>query len=88
MTRAGSFAVQNADLLLVLGSRLTSLTTGTDFCKFARAARTIVVDIDAVEHSKGDPECVIEAVHEHLFEHTHARDRVDDQTIVALKVDV
>jgi acetolactate synthase-1/2/3 large subunit len=51
-SRAGNFAVQNADLVLVLGSRLTSLTTGTDACKFARAARVIVVDIDAVEHSK------------------------------------
>jgi acetolactate synthase-1/2/3 large subunit len=51
-SRAGNFAVQNADLLLVLGSRLTSLTTGTDFCKFAREAKVIVVDIDLVEHSK------------------------------------
>jgi acetolactate synthase-1/2/3 large subunit len=51
-SRAGNFAVQNADLLLVLGSRLTSLTTGTDFCKFARAAKVIVVDIDLIEHSK------------------------------------
>lgn len=51
-SRAGNFAVQNADLLLVLGCRLTSLVTGPDFCKFARAARTIVVDIDPVEHSK------------------------------------
>ncbi|KPH09731.1 thiamine pyrophosphate-binding protein [Rhizobium acidisoli] len=51
-SRAGSFAVQNADLLLVLGCRLTSLTTGPDFCKFARAAKTIIVDIDELEHSK------------------------------------
>ncbi|OQP85837.1 thiamine pyrophosphate-binding protein [Rhizobium rhizosphaerae] len=51
-SRAGNFAVQNADLVLVLGCRLTSLTTGPDFCKFARAARTIVVDIDPAEHGK------------------------------------
>ena len=51
-SRAGNFAVANADLVLVLGSRLTSLTTGPDFCKFARAARIIVVDIDPAEHSK------------------------------------
>lgn len=51
-SRAGSFTVQNADLLLVLGSRLNSLTTGPDFCKFARDAKVIVVDIDAIEHSK------------------------------------
>lgn len=51
-SRAGNFAVQNADLVLVLGSRLSSLTTGPDFCKFARAAQVMVVDLDAVEHSK------------------------------------
>lgn len=51
-SRAGNFTVQNADLLLVLGCRLTSLTTGPDFSKFARAAKVIVVDIDAVEHDK------------------------------------
>lgn len=51
-SRAGNFAVQNADLVLVLGSRLSSLSTGPDFCKFARSAKTVVVDIDPVEHSK------------------------------------
>ena len=51
-SRAGNFAVQNADFVLVLGSRLTSLTTGPDFSKFARVARIAVVDIDRVEHSK------------------------------------
>ncbi len=51
-TRAGNFAIQNADFVLVLGSRLTSLNTGIDFCKFARAARIVVVDIDPLEHSK------------------------------------
>jgi acetolactate synthase-1/2/3 large subunit len=51
-SRAGNFAVQNADLVLVLGSRLSSLTTGPDFCKFARFAKIVVVDIDRVEHSK------------------------------------
>ncbi len=51
-SRSGNFTVQNADYLLVLGSRLAALTTGTDHCKFARAARVAVVDIDPVEHSK------------------------------------
>jgi acetolactate synthase-1/2/3 large subunit len=51
-SRAGSFAVQNSDLVIVLGNRLNSLTTGNDFCKFARDATTIVVDIDTIEHSK------------------------------------
>lgn len=51
-SRAGNFAVQNADFVLVLGSRLTPLNTGPDFCKFARSARVTVVDIDRLEHSK------------------------------------
>jgi len=51
-SRVGNFAVANCDLLIVLGSRLTPLTTGTDFCKFARHAKIIVVDIDPIEHSK------------------------------------
>ncbi|OLP58251.1 thiamine pyrophosphate-binding protein [Xaviernesmea oryzae] len=51
-SRAGNFAIQNADLVLVLGCRLTSLTTGPDFCKFARAAQIVVVDIDPAEHAK------------------------------------
>lgn len=51
-TRAGNFAVQNSDLLLVLGCRLSPVTTGPDYENFARAAKVIVVDIDGVEHSK------------------------------------
>ncbi|MYN29777.1 thiamine pyrophosphate-binding protein [Duganella levis] len=53
-SRAGAFAVQNADCLVVLGNRLSSITTGVDLCKFARDARTIVVDIDPDEHSKNE----------------------------------
>lgn len=51
-SRAGNFTVQNADLLLVLGSRLNSLTTGSEFGQFARHARVIAVDIDPVEYRK------------------------------------
>jgi acetolactate synthase-1/2/3 large subunit len=51
-TRSGNFCVQNADYVLVLGSRLTSLTTGPEYCSFARAAKVTVVDIDPVEHTK------------------------------------
>ena len=49
-SRAGAFAVQNADLVLVLGSRLNSLVTGPDACKFARAADVFAVDIDPNPH--------------------------------------
>ena len=51
-SRAGAFAVQNSDLILVFGSRLNSLTTGPDFHKFGRDAKIIVIDIDRVEHTK------------------------------------
>lgn len=51
-SRAGNFAVQNADLILVLGNRLSPMTTGSDYCKFGRSAEIIVVDVDPAEHSK------------------------------------
>ena len=51
-TRAGNFTVQNADLVLVLGCRLSPMTTGSDYEKFAREAKVVVIDIDKVEHSK------------------------------------
>ena len=51
-TRAGNFAMQNCDLLLVLGSRLPVPATGYNYKTFARDAKVIVVDIDKEEHSK------------------------------------
>ena len=53
-SRAGAFAVQNADCIIVLGNRLSSITTGIDFWKFARNAKLIVIDIDENEHKKYD----------------------------------
>lgn len=50
--RAGNFAFQNADYILVIGSRLCSETVGSMFEKTAREARVTVVDIDSLEHSK------------------------------------
>ena len=51
-SRAANFAVQNSDFLLVLGSRLSPMTTGSEYCKFARGAKIAVVDIDKSEHEK------------------------------------
>jgi acetolactate synthase I/II/III large subunit len=51
-SRSGSFSVQNSDVLLVLGNRLSPMTTGSDYSKFARHAKVFVVDIDKLEHSK------------------------------------
>ena len=51
-TRAGNFAVQNADLILSVGCRLSPMMTGSQYEKFGRAAKLMVVDIDKNEHSK------------------------------------
>lgn len=51
-SRAGNFALQNSDLVMVIGNRLNSMVVG-EKCQFAREAKVIVVDIDEVEHSKG-----------------------------------
>jgi acetolactate synthase-1/2/3 large subunit len=50
-SRAGNFTVQNADFILVLGSKLCSQTTGAAN-QFARKAEVVVVDIDPLEHTK------------------------------------
>lgn len=50
--RAGNFAVQNSDLVIVLGSRLSVALTGFEYELFARDATVVVVDIDAEEHKK------------------------------------
>jgi acetolactate synthase I/II/III large subunit len=50
--RSGNFAVQNADLLLVLGSRLNIRQVSYNWKSFARAAYKIWVDIDPIEMQK------------------------------------
>jgi acetolactate synthase-1/2/3 large subunit len=50
--RAGNFAVQNADLVLVLGCRLNIRQISYNFGSFARAAKKIMVDVDAAELAK------------------------------------
>lgn len=51
-SRYGNFAIQNSDLVLSIGCRLSIDTTGPERQDFARAAKIIVVDIDEVEHQK------------------------------------
>ncbi len=50
--RSGNFCVQNADCVLVLGSRLNIRQISYAWENFARAADLIVVDIDAAELAK------------------------------------
>jgi acetolactate synthase I/II/III large subunit len=50
--RAGNFTVQNADVLLVLGSRLNIRQVSYNWSSFAREAYKIQVDIDPAELDK------------------------------------
>jgi len=50
--RAGNFAVQNADLLLILGSRLNVRQVSYNWKTFAPKAFKIQVDVDAAELDK------------------------------------
>lgn len=47
--RAANFAVQNCDLLISIGARLDMIVTAYNPQGFARAARKVVVDVDANE---------------------------------------
>lgn len=50
--RAGNFAIQNCDVLLSLGSRLSFFQTGFDYKSWARSAYKIINDIDPEELEK------------------------------------
>jgi len=51
-SRAGNLAVQNADLVVVLGTRLPIGMTGYEAAAWAPGAHVVMVDIDAAEMSK------------------------------------
>lgn len=50
--RAGNFAIQNADLVLAVGNRLSIRSVGYTWKTWARAAKVIMVDIDKAELKK------------------------------------
>jgi len=50
--RAGNLAIQNSDLLIVIGSSLPVAEIGYDYAQFAREAKIIIVDIDTSSHKK------------------------------------
>lgn len=50
--RPGNFAVQNSDLLLAIGTRISIRQTGYSFKTWAREAEVIMVDIDQAEMKK------------------------------------
>ncbi len=51
-TRSGNFTVQNADLLLVVGARLTVRQVGYNWQAFAPRAYKIIVDVDQAEFQR------------------------------------
>lgn len=50
--RAGNFAVQNSDLVIAIGTRISIRQTGYNFGTWARGAYVIMVDIDRAEMKK------------------------------------
>lgn len=64
--RYANFIVQNSDLLLVVGSRLSIEVTGPSRGDFAREAVKVVCDVDRIEHCK-------DGVNEDRFVHADAR---------------
>ena len=60
-----NFAIQNSDLLIAIGSRISGRITGGMMHTFARAARKVIVDIDNEELNfqqvKGDSNIVCDA---------------------------
>jgi len=50
--RAGNLAMQNSDLLIIIGSSLPVAEIGYEYNKFAREAKIIVVDIEKASHEK------------------------------------
>lgn len=50
--RPGNFAVQNSDLVIAIGTRISIRQTGYYFKTWARAAKVIMVDIDRAEMKK------------------------------------
>ncbi len=76
--RAGNFAVQNSDLVFSVGSRLSIRQVGYNYHTWARAAYTIVNDIDEEELKK--PSVRVDmAVHADAGDLLEALERVIDR---------
>lgn len=50
--RPGNWAVQNSDLVFVVGSRISIRQTGYDYQSWARHAKVVMVDVDQAELKK------------------------------------
>jgi len=78
-TRHANLTIANADLLLVLGSRLDNLQTGRRIETFARGAKTVQVDIDKNELGiRMDTDLLIKADLLDFLQQLNQRDFVTD----------
>lgn len=55
-SRAGNLTIQNADLVIVLGSHLRASTVGDDATSFAREAKVLHFDVDPTQLRPNSPE--------------------------------
>jgi acetolactate synthase I/II/III large subunit len=88
--RAANFTVQNADLLVVLGCRLSVGLIGHDYQGFAPNAKKVIVDIDERELAKpsitpdigvlSDARVFINALTQKLGDYRFAKERWIEQT--------
>ena len=84
--RAGNFAVQNADLLLVIGSRLSIPQMGYNPKIFAREAKKIIVDIDFAELNKPSLEAELPIQADAKYFMRSLLSSIDDQSLKALSI--
>lgn len=78
--RTGNFILQNADLILVLGSSLSFRQTGFNQEVFAQYAKIIMIDADEYEAQKP-------GLHIDKFIHTDLRTFFEDYSNYAIKID-
>ena len=50
--RAANFAIQNSDLVIAFGCRMSVPLTGFEYRTFAREAKICIIDINKAEHKK------------------------------------
>ncbi|MBE5916152.1 MAG: thiamine pyrophosphate-binding protein [Pseudobutyrivibrio ruminis] len=65
--RPGNWAIQNADLIIALGTRISIRQVGYNWKTWARAAKVIMIDIDPAEMKK-------HTIHVDMPIHTDAKD--------------
>ena len=79
--RAGNFAVQNSDLLLVIGNRLSIRQVGYNWKTWAREAFVIMVDADSEELKKP-------TIHVELPVHADAKNFLEKYNDISLLADL